>query len=220
MSTEAIEPLISESITMKFHLPAIFLALMLPLASSDASAQELKIAVIDMQEALNQYYKTEIQVKQINDLADEKRKNLDERQAAYQQMTNKMAELDAVYKDTVLAEAKRKEALEKLQALYQERAAKGKEIADAQRKASSEVMTARQEMESTLVDEIKKTVDAIVQAQGLDLVFDKSFLPKANKAILYTSSNVKDLTVEVVSTLNAGAPAGTPAAAPAAAPSN
>lgn len=193
---------------------------MLPLASSDASAQELKIAVIDMQEALNQYYKTEIQVKQINDLADEKRKNLDERQAAYQQMTNKMAELDAVYKDTVLAEAKRKEALEKLQALYQERAAKGKEIADAQRKASSEVMTARQEMESTLVDEIKKTVDAIVQAQGLDLVFDKSFLPKANKAILYTSSNVKDLTVEVVSTLNAGAPAGTPAAAPAAAPSN
>lgn len=220
MSTEAIEPLISESIKMKFHLPAIFLALMLPLASSDASAQELKIAVIDMQEALNQYYKTEIQVKQINDLADEKRKNLDERQAAYQQMTNKMAELDAVYKDTVLAEAKRKEALEKLQALYQERAAKGKEIADAQRKASSEVMTARQEMESTLVDEIKKTVDAIVQAQGLDLVFDKSFLPKANKAILYTSSNVKDLTVEVVSTLNAGAPAGTPAAAPAAAPSN
>jgi Skp family chaperone for outer membrane proteins len=68
-------------------------------------------------------------------------------------------------------------------------------------------MTARQEMEATLVEEIKKTVDTIVQAQGLDLVFDKSFLPKANKAILYTSANVKDLTVEVVSTLNAGAPA-------------
>jgi len=203
---------------MKFHLPALFLALTLPLASSIVSAQELKIAVIDMQEALNKYYKTEIQVKQINDLADEKRKNLDERQAAYQQMTNQMSELDTVYKDTALAEAKRKEALEKLQAIYQERALKGKEIADAQRKASSEVMTARQEMESSLVDEIKKTVDAIVQAQGLDLVFDKSFLPKANKAILYTSSNVKDLTVEVVSTLNAGAPAGTVIPAPAAAP--
>ncbi|MEQ1839282.1 MAG: hypothetical protein ABL994_02635, partial [Verrucomicrobiales bacterium] len=58
---------------------------------------------------------------------------------------------------------------------------------------------------------------AIVEAQGLDLVFDKSFLPKANKAILYTSSNVKDLTVEIVKTLNAGAPAGSaPAASPAA----
>ena len=136
---------------MKFRLPALFFALTLPLVAESVTGQELKIAVIDMQEALNQFYKTEIQVKQINDLADEKRKNLDERQAAYQQMTNQMSELDAVYKDTVLAESKRKEALEKLQALFQERQAKGKEISDAQRKASSEVMTARQEMEATLV---------------------------------------------------------------------
>lgn len=196
---------------MKRHLPILLAALVLPFAGVSASAQDapIKIAVVDMQEALNKYYKTDIQVKEINDLADEKRKNLDERQAAYQQMTNQMAELDAVYKDTSLAESKRKEALEKLQALFQERNAKGKEIADAQRKASAEVMTARQEMEATLVDEIKKTVDGIVQAQGLDLVFDKSFLPKANKAILYTSANVKDLTADVIAALNAGAPATT-----------
>lgn len=196
---------------MKRHLPLLLATLVLPLvgASVPANAQEIKIAVVDMQEALNKYYKTEIQVKEINDLADEKRKNLDERQAAYQQMTNQMTELDAVYKDTSLAEPKRKEALEKLQALFQERQAKAKEISDAQRKASSEVMTARQEMEATLVDEIKKTVDGIVQAQGLDLVFDKSFLPKANKAILYTSANVKDLTTDVIAALNAGAPATT-----------
>ena len=123
-------------------------------------------------------------------------------------MTNQMSELDTVYKDTTLAEKKRQEALEKLQALFQERNAKGKEISDAQRKASAEVMTARQEMEATLVEEIKATVNKIVEAQGYDLVFDKSFLPKANKAILYTSANVKDLTEEVVASLNAGAPAG------------
>jgi len=40
----------------------------------------------------------------------------------------------------------------------------------------------------------------------LDLIFDKSFLPKANKAILFTSANVKDLTAETVAALNAGAP--------------
>lgn len=204
---------------MKPGLLIALSTLLLSLTGTDVSGQELKIAVVDMQEALNQYYKTEIQVKQINELADEKRKNLDERQAAYQQMTTQMSELDVVYRDTSLAEAKRKEAMEKLQALFEERNAKGKEISDAQRKASAEVMTARQEMEATLVAEIKATVDAIVEAQGLDLVFDKSFLPKANKAILYTSSNVKDLTEEIVKTLNAGAPAGSaPAATPAAAP--
>jgi len=201
---------------MKPGLLIALSTLLLTLTGTDVSGQELKIAVVDMQEALNQYYKTEIQVKQINELADEKRKNLDERQAAYQQMTTQMSELDVVYRDTSLAEAKRKEAMEKLQALFEERNAKGKEISDAQRKASAEVMTARQEMEATLVAEIKATVDAIVEAQGLDLVFDKSFLPKANKAILYTSSNVKDLTEEIVKPLNAGAPAGSaPAASPA-----
>lgn len=202
---------LSDLNSMKRHLPLLLATLVLPFAGTIVSAQDapIKIAVVDMQEALNKYYKTEIQVKEINDLADEKRKNLDERQAAYQQMTNSMTELDAVYKDTSLSESKRKEALEKLQALFQERQAKAKEISDAQRKASAEVMTARQEMEANLVDEIKKTVDGIVQAQGLDLVFDKSFLPKANKAILYTSANVKDLTADVIAALNAGAPATT-----------
>lgn len=191
---------------MKFKLPTFLclVAFALCSAGTNASSQGIKIAVVDMQEALNLYYKTEKEVEKINAMADEKRKNIDERQAAYQQMTTKMAELDKTVRDTTLAEATRKKAMEELQALAQERAAKGKEIADAQRKASSEVMQARSDMEATLVGEIKEAVNAIVETQGHDLVFDKSFLPKANKAILYTSSNVVDLTDEVVAALNTG----------------
>lgn len=193
---------------MKLRLPLLLAALAL-VPGFALEAQELKIAVVDMQEALNQYYKTEIQVGQINELADEKRKNLDERQAAYQQMMSQMMELDGVYKDTALSQSKREDALKKLRALDEERMAKGKEISDAQRKAQAEIMTARQEMEETLVGEIKTALDAIVEAKGLDLVFDKSFLPKANKAILHTSAKVTDLTSELVATLNAGKPAAT-----------
>ncbi len=192
---------------MKFNLPTLFCvsAILLSGFGMNASAQGLKIAVVDMQDALNRYYKTEIEVEKINGMAEEKRKNIDERQAAYQMMTNQMTELDKTVRDTLLSEDKRKEAMEKLQALAQERAQKGQEISDAQRKASAEVMTARSEMEATLVGEIKEAVNAIVEAQGHDLVFDKSFLPKANKAILYTSESVVDLTEEVVGALNAGA---------------
>lgn len=193
---------------MKLNLPTVLTLSVLVLSAmvSSASAQGIKIAVVDMQDALNRYYKTDIEVEKINALADEKRKNIDERQAAYQQMTDKAMELDKTARDTLLSEQKRKDALEQLQALIQERDAKGKEIGDAQRKASSEVMQARQEMEATLVSEIKDAVNAIVEAEGHDLVFDKSFLPKANKAILYTSENVVDLTESVVAALNAGAP--------------
>jgi len=192
---------------MKYHLPKfLFVAIACLAVCSSASAQNLRIAVVDMQDALNRFYKTEIEVTKINEMADEKRKNIDERQAAYQQMTNQLAELDKTARDTLHAESIRQEAVEKLQVLVQERQAKANEIADAQRKASAEVMQARTEMEATLVSEIKASVDAIVEAQGHDLVFDKSFLPKANKAILYISDNVVDLTEEVVAALNAGAP--------------
>jgi Skp family chaperone for outer membrane proteins len=193
---------------MKF-LPSLLIAAGFGLvfgSVTPAGAQELKLAVVDMQEALNQYFKTEIEVEKINALAEEKRKNLDERQAAYQQMTNQLTEMDTIVRDTARDEKVRQETMEKLQALAQERAVKGKEITDAQRKASAEVLEARSEMEGTLVDEIKAAVKAIMDAQGLDLIFDKSFLPKANKAILFTSANVKDLTAETVAALNAGAP--------------
>jgi len=186
---------------------AIFTLLGAPTASAQGTG--IKIAVVDMQKALNDFYKTDIQVKKINEQADEARKGLDERQAAYSQMTSQMTALDKIVRDTILAESKRKEAMEKLQVLAGERNAKGKEIGDAQRKASQVLMEARAEMEKTLVGEIKTTVDSIVEAQGLDLVFDKSFLPKANKVILYTSDKVKDLTAEVVASLNANAPAKT-----------
>ncbi|MEM9283160.1 MAG: OmpH family outer membrane protein [Verrucomicrobiota bacterium] len=191
---------------MKQPLPFFVIAAAVSFFATTLNAQDLKIAVVDMQQALNDYYKTEIEVGKINAMADEKRKGLDERQAVYQQMTTQMTELDKTVRDTLLDESVRKDAMEELQALAQERAAVGQEIADAQRKASSEVMQARTEMESTLVGEIKETVNAIVEAQGLDLVFDKSFLPKANKAILFTSENVPDLTEEVLGALNAGAP--------------
>ncbi len=194
---------------MNYNLPS-FLCVLTIAASAfgfNANAEELKIAVVDMQEALNKFYKTDVEVEKINAMAEEKRRSLDEFQAAYQQMTTKMAELDKTARDTLLDESVRTDALEQLQALAQERAVKGQEIADAQRKASAEVMQARTEMESTLVGEIKGIVNSVVESRGLDLVFDKSFLPKANKAIVYTSADVKDLTEEVVSILNAGAPA-------------
>ena len=118
---------------MKSSLSFLFCVLTFCVFGSTASAQGLKIAVVDMQDALNRYYKTEIEVEKINGMAEDIRKNLDERQASYQLMTNEMSELDKVARDTLLAEDKRKAAMEKLQALAQERAKQWQEIADAQR---------------------------------------------------------------------------------------
>ena len=197
---------------MKFHLSTLLTisVAVIGLSSTAASAQDIKIAVVDMQKALTDYYKTDLEVEKINSLGEEKTKNIDERKAALQQMGSQMADLEKTYRDTALGDGPRKEALEKLQALDKEARVKSKEINDASRKANEEITKARVAMEELLLGEIKDTVNTIVTAQGIDLVFDKSYLPKAGtKAIIFTSENVSDLTEEVIAALNAGAPATT-----------
>ena len=60
-------------------------------------------------------------------------------------------------------------------------------------------MTLRHEMKATLVEEANYAVAAIAEAEGLDMVLDKS--------CVYISANVKDITEAVVAKLNADAPA-------------
>jgi len=216
MRFKSLENKISQRIIMKpLHLFTLIATVGLTLGFSTQSNAQAKIGVVDMQEALNQYYKTAIEVEKINGLAKEKRANLDERTADFQALTKKMAELDAVVRDTSLAEAKRQEALAEMQRVGQERQTKAKEISDAQRKYQGEVLQARQAMEVTLVEEIRSILDGFAKAGGFELVHDKSFLPKANKAVVYVSENVPDLTSDLVATLNKDAPAApVPAAAP------
>ncbi len=180
---------------------------------STVQAQDIKIALVDMQAALDRYYKTEVEVGEINALADEKRKSLDQMKVGMQELQDKMVELMKTMNDTSLSESVRREAAEQGGKVRKELDVKGREYGEAQRAASNEYMTARSEMEGKLVAEIKETVNAMVRSKGLDLVFDKSFLPRANKAILFASDNVIDLTDEVVETMNAGKPASAGAAA-------
>lgn len=196
---------------MKRTLPLLaLLGLMLSgLSVNEAAAQAgLNIAVVDMQECLNQFYKTKEEVEAVNAIAKEKQTEIDSKKADYEALTKKAAGLDERARDTSLSAEQRQAAFTELQQIMQERMAKGREISEAERRAQTEIIEARQKMESTLVASIRELVDAQAKAQSLDLVYDKSFLPKANKVILFTSDKVPDLTAAIIAELNKDAPAG------------
>ena len=171
-------------------------------ASSTANAHDIKIAVVDMQKALNDYKRTKEEVDKINKLNFEKSKVLDEKKASLKLVTDKMINLQKTAADSTLSEEKRKAAAEQFQTLARDRNAKLKEIAEEERKVTQEILKARQEMEAALVADIHRVMKKLAQSKGIDMVFDKSFLPKANKSILFTSTNVVDLTAETVGILN------------------
>ena len=171
----------------------------------------LKIGVIDMQECLTKYYRTEQETAKLNEVAKDKRVELDERNADFMKLNKLLADEDKKRRETSLPTETRQAADAKVNELLQERAAKQNEIQEFQRRIQSEMMTLRQEMEATLVEEAKDTVAAVAEAEGLDIVHDRSFLPRANKAIVYISPNVKDITEAVIAKLNVDAPPAAPA---------
>lgn len=181
---------------------SIFFALSV-FSVSASQAQGLRIAVVDMKQALEDYYRTQEEVKKINDLGEIKMRNIDERKAVYEKMTSDMVKLDRQASSQELPEDQKRNAYAQLQEVARARNAKANEIGDAERKATQELYEARQQMEAVLLGDIKTVVEQVVTANGFDMVFDKSFLPKASKAILYTSPKVPDLTNEVIARLNA-----------------
>ncbi len=183
-------------------------------AAPDAGAQDLKIAVADIQAALNKYYKTNSEIKNIEEIAGTERAAVDERVAALNILNNKLGELEKKVNDTSLSEEARRGALSEAQNYVAERTGKLRELEEARRAGSEKVLQARQAMEQRLVEDVKKVVEQIAAEKGFDMVVDKSFLPRANKVLVYTSEKVPDLTEDIIAALNKDAPP--EAAAPAA----
>ena len=171
----------------------------------------VKVGVVDMQEVLNGYYKTKIEIKKLNALIDRRQDKIKELAAEQKERIKKLGELKKKLDDTAVAKSAKKEVVKEFEKLAKVVAVRGQEIRYRQRKASVEIATARSEMESILLAEIKKEMKAVIAANGVDLVFDKSFLPKASKSIIYTSGRVNDLSQKIVASLNAMAPATVPA---------
>lgn len=173
---------------------------------STAAAQSTKLGVVDMQECLNKYYKTKLKVKDVENQAKSSRAKLDERIADFKRIQVRLGELDKKARDTALSQEQRQGAAVEMQQLVQEGRAKERELQEAQRKAQGELLAARQQMEKTLVEEVRIVVTAISNKAGLDMVIDKSFLPRGNKVLVVVTDKVPDLTADVIAALNKDAP--------------
>ncbi len=71
---------------------------------SITQAQGVNIAVVDMKQALKDYYRTSEEVSKINELGEEKIRNIDERKAVYEKMTSDMVKLDKQARATELTD--------------------------------------------------------------------------------------------------------------------
>jgi Skp family chaperone for outer membrane proteins len=178
----------------KFLLLGILLLAPVSFASAD-----LKVAVVDLSKAFDAYYKTKDAQARIKEKEEGYEKDVQDMKVDYDNMVQEAQKL----KDGVNVQD-----LQNMERKLQETST------ERNRELQDEIVRRHKE----IVDEITKVVNDYSGPQGFDLVIDKSSSSSTGVPIvLYNSGKLVDITQDVISKLNAGAPP--PGTAPAPAPS-
>ena len=193
---------------MKFipiHFRLIALAFGLSTLSAGAWAQDFsKIAVVDYNTILKEYYKAKDSQKQMEDLASNYQKERNERDAALKGLVDSINGLQKDLQDPALSDAKKKEKENQLKAKGEEGQVKQREMMAFAQTASKILDDKRQRLTQELTEDINKALSQIAKNK-YSMVFVKPQVPSPGALIF--SEGMDDVTSQVLGILNKDAPA-------------
>jgi Skp family chaperone for outer membrane proteins len=180
---------------------------------------DIKIAVIDLGKAFDQYYVTKDARTKLNEKHDQYQKELQDMISDYDHMGQDAENLGKAVDDPTLAPSakadKQKAFDEKKQELF---ALKGK-LEERKSELDKELNEEMLRRHKEILDQITQVIDNYSGPAGYDLVIDTSSVTPTSgvSIILYKSSKLIDITADIITKLNASAPvtSGTASATPA-----
>ena len=139
----------------------------------------------------------------------------------FQRMQDEAKKLYDAANDQTLSQAARDDKKKALEAKNQDLLNMRNKIQEMDTERSNELKDEQFRLRKEIVDEINKVITDYSGPQGFDLVIDKSALSAASGApiLLFNSNKLVDITADIISKLNAGAPPATAPAPSGAAPS-
>ena len=194
---------------MKFLITPVCLvacALGLLTLAHGASAQDFsKIAVIDYNTILKDYYKAKDSQKQMEDLAANYQKERNERDAGLKTLVDSINGLQKDLQDPALSDAKKKEKENQLKAKGEEGQVKQREMMAFAQTASKILEDKRQRLTQELREDINKALGQVAKNK-YNMVFVRPQVPSPGALIF--SDGMDDVTQQVLAILNKDAPAG------------
>jgi outer membrane protein len=200
----------------------LLLVCLLVFAPISIASSDLKIAVIDLSKAFDQYYKT----KDDNDHLQEKvatyKKEVQDSMTDFQQMQDEAKKLYDAANDPTLSQAARDDKKKALDAKNQDLITMRNKIQEMDNERSQELKEEQMRLHQQIVTEICKVISDYAAPQGYDLVIDKSSASASSGSsiFLYNSSKLIDITADIVTLLNKTAPVGAGAGSSGAAPAS
>jgi outer membrane protein len=195
----------------------LLLVCLLVFAPVSMASADLKIAVIDLSKAFDQYYKTKDAQAKLKEKQDGYQKEIQDLINEYQHMGEDAEALDKAAKDATLSQAARDDKSKALDLKKQDLITMQNKIQEMKVERTREIQEELLRRHKEIVDEITKVITDYSGPQGYDMVLDKSSASAASgvSLVLYNSSKLIDITTDIITLLNKSAPAGgTASAAP------
>ena len=190
---------------IQLRLAALGLASTFALSSGVLAQDFSKIAVIDYNTILKDYYKAKDSQKQMEDLAANYQKERNERDAGLKGLVDSINALQKDLQDPALSDAKKKEKENQLKAKGEEGQVKQREMMAFAQTASKILEDKRQRLTQELTEDVNKAL-AQVAKNKYNMVFVKPQIPTPGALIF--SEGMDDVTQQVLGILNKDAPAG------------
>jgi Skp family chaperone for outer membrane proteins len=180
------------------------LALAFLSVGSVATAQDFtKVAVVDYNAILKEYYKAKDSQKQMEELAGGYQKERNDREAALKTLVEGINALQKDMQDPAISDAKKKEKENQLKAKGEEGQVKQREMMAFGQTASKILEDKRQRLTTELTEEVNKAL-ATVAKNKYNMVFVKPQVPSPGALIF--SEGMDDVTQQILGILNKDAP--------------
>ncbi|MBL9130174.1 MAG: OmpH family outer membrane protein [Verrucomicrobiaceae bacterium] len=189
-------------------------ALLILATTALSSAADLKIAVIDMKKAFEDFHKTQEAAETYKGNYNKAAGEMRERQDTYKKLTTDMQALDKRARDTIITPEQRQKAIAELNEKMKEARALEMEMQEFAERRIGQLKQEDMKIRQTLYEEISKAVTDHALSSGFDLVFDKTGVSLSTVPVLIYAKNgpTTDITAEIIVKLNKDAPP--PGAAP------
>ena len=187
----------------------LLLVFLLVLAPVSMATADIKIAVVDLSKAFDQYYKTKDAQARLKEKQDGYQKEIQDLINDYQRMGGEAETLDKGASAQTLSAQARQDKATALTAKKQDLVNLGNKIQEMKVERTREINEELFRRHKEIVDEISKVITDYSGPQGYDLVIDKSSASAASgvSLVLYNSSKLIDITTDIITILNKSAPA-------------
>jgi outer membrane protein len=178
-------------------------------AATSVSAQQLKLATVDMKRVFDSYYKTKQAEAQIKDRAADSDKVYKGMVDDYQKANDDYRKLVDSANDQAVSADERDKRKKNAESKLMEIQEIEKSVKQFRAQAQETLSTMERRMRDNIVKEIRDLVNTKGKSAGYNMVFDTSAQTVYQTPFILYTQGQSDLTDDIIKDLNASAPPGT-----------